>query len=160
MSGEVRLEQVSVSAREEDVSTLDGILSAFYDVISGPGGAPRDWHRDRTLYAPGALFVPSGMNDSNRFAVVMDHEAYIKRSDPVFAEGFYEREIHRVTHTFGNVTHVFSTYEARWTPDGPVIVRGVNSMELVYAGNRWWIIAALWDTERPDNPIPPELLPD
>ncbi len=156
----VDLEHLKIPARSEDVSTLDGILNAFYDVISGPAGQPRDWERDRSLYAPGALFGPSGVNpDSGPYALVLDLKQYIQRAEPILASGFFEREIHRVTRSYGKVTHVFSTYEARSTPDGPIIARGVNSIELVFAGNRWWIVASLWDREREGNPIPAEFLP-
>ena len=161
MTQSVQLEQIHIPTRKEDVATIDGILNAFYEVISGPAGQPRQWERDRTLYAPGALFVPTGVDaESGPYAHLMDQPAYQQRSESFFANGFFEREIHRLRHTFGNVTHVFSTYEARRTPDGPVIARGVNSIELVYAGGRWWIVAALWDTERPGNPIPQAFCPD
>ena len=73
--------------------------------------------------------------------------------------GFFEREIQRVTKTFGNITHVFNTYESRRTINGPATERGINSVELFYDGKRWWIASAIWDEERPDNPIPKELLP-
>ena len=74
-------------------------------------------------------------------------------------EGFYESEIHRVTQRFGNMAHVFSTYESRLKADGPVIARGINSVQLFYDGTRWWIASCVWDDERPDNPLTPEYLP-
>jgi hypothetical protein len=37
--------------------------------------------------------------------------------------------------------------------------RGINSIELFWDGKRWWIASAVWDDERPDNPIPREYLP-
>ena len=33
-------------------------------------------------------------------------------------------------------------------------MRGINSIQLVRDGKRWWIASVVWDTERPDNPIP------
>jgi len=42
---------------------------------------------------------------------------------------------------------------------GPVIARGINSLELFWDGQRWWIVANLWDQERAGNPIPGEFLP-
>jgi hypothetical protein len=62
-------------------------------------------------------------------------------------------------HRFFNLAHVLSTYESRRTPDGPVFARGVNSIDLFWDGIRWWIASAVWDFERPDAPLPPELLP-
>jgi hypothetical protein len=150
----------TVAPRPEDVSTLDGIIKAFYETISGPKGQPRQWARDRTLYIPEARFVSMDVRDGKPHTEIMDHQAFVDRSnDFLVREGFYEKEIHRVTKAFGNVTHVFSTYEMRQTANGPVTGRGVNSIQLINDGKRWWIVSAAWDDERPDNPIPREFLP-
>jgi len=141
-------------AHPDDVATIDGIIAAFYDVISGPAGAPRQWDRDRTLYMPGARFVSMGMRDGRPVPSIMDHEQYVARTnDFLVRNGFYEEEIHRLTRRFGNVAHVFSTYQFRRTPDGPVEGRGVNSIQLYWDGARWWIAGAIWDAERPETPL-------
>jgi hypothetical protein len=148
-------------ARPADVATIDGIIQAFYDVISGPAGQPREWARDRTLYIPGVKFVAMSTNQNAPVAHVMSHQEFVESSDPwMVGQGFFEKEIHRVTHRFGNIAHVFSTYAFRRTADGPVQGRGVNSIELFWDGTRWWIAGAIWDGERPDNPIPAAFLPD
>ncbi|MGH9670898.1 MAG: hypothetical protein ACRD3A_12410 [Terriglobales bacterium] len=151
----------SIAHRPEDVGSIDGIMKAYYEVISGPAGQARQWSRDRTLYIPGVRFVAmSESKDGKPVAEVVDHQAYVDRTDPIVVrEGFDEREIHRITHRFGNIGHVFSTYESRRTADGPVIGRGINSLELYWDGKRWWIAANIWDQERADNPIPKEYLP-
>ncbi len=151
----------TVPPRPEDVGTLDGILKAFYDVISGPAGQPRQWSRDRSLYIPHVQFVSLSTDSSGAIrAGVMDHQSFVDQSNEgLVRRGFFETEIHRVAHRFGNVVHVFSTYEMRERLDGPVIGRGINSVELFWDGTRWWISAAQWDDERPGNPIPPEYLP-
>lgn len=149
-----------VPARTEDVSTLDGIIKAFYETISGPAGQPRQWGRDRTLYIEGMRFVGMDERDGTIRADVMDHRQYVDAVNAYFVrEGFFEREIHRVVRTFGNMTHVFSTYESRNKADGPVMERGVNSIQLFHDGKRWWIASAMWDGERKNNPIPADLLP-
>lgn len=156
--------QVSVAtipADPKDVSTVDGIMKAFYDVISGPAGEPRQWSRDRTLYIPDMRFVSMDVDSSGKpVASVMSHQQFVDRSNPgLVKNGFYEQEIHRVTRKFGNITHVFSTYTMRQTPTGPIFGRGVNSVQLFWDGTRWWIANATWDDERKDNPIPKEFLP-
>jgi 3',5'-cyclic AMP phosphodiesterase CpdA len=160
---EVSLPKVKVETiapRPEDVTTLDGIIKAFYETICGPKGQPRQWARDRTLYIPDTRFVSMEIRDGKPHAEIMDHQTYVDRTNDFFVrEGFFEQEIHRVTKSFGNVTHVFSTYEMRQAFGGPVTGRGVNSIQLFYDGSRWWIISAAWDDERPDNPIPKEFLP-
>jgi hypothetical protein len=150
----------TIGPRSEDVSTLDGIMKAFYETVSGPAGQQRQWGRDRTLYIPGIRFVSTESQNGKVLSRVMDHQTYVDLvNDDFVRNGFFEREIHRVTRSFGNITHVFSTYETRLKVDGPVTERGVNSVELFYDGKRWWIASTTWDQERPDNPIPGEFLP-
>ena len=42
----------TVAPRPADVATVDGVVKAYYDVITGPAGQPREWSRDRSLYIP------------------------------------------------------------------------------------------------------------
>ena len=151
----------TVPARAEDVASIDAIIAAFYDVISGPAGTPRQWGRDRSLYIPGVRFVSTGYDRQDRRTVeVMDHQQFVDATDSGFvARGFYETEVHRVTHRVNDIAHVFSTYEMRATPDGPVFGRGVNSIELFWDGSRWWIAGAVWIDEAPGHPLPADLLP-
>lgn len=149
-----------IAPRAEDVGSLDGIMKAFYEVVSGPAGEPRQWSRDRTLYISGVRFVSMTENEKGQpVAHVMDHQQFVDASNEmVVSKGFFEWEIHRETRRFGNIAHIFSTYESRITKDGPVIARGVNSIELFWDGTRWWIASAIWDDERKNNPIPKDLL--
>jgi len=151
----------SIEARSTDVATLDGLIAAYYDVISGPAGQPRQWSRDRTLYIPEIRFVAMAMGkDGKPVAHKMSHQEFVDASNAgLVKDGFYEKEIHRETQRFGNIAHVFSTYDSRIKADGPVIARGINSIEAFWDGKRWWIASAIWDEERPDNPMPKEYLP-
>jgi hypothetical protein len=144
----------------QDVSSLDGIMKAFYEVISGPAGAPRDWGRDRTLYLPDIRFVETSADRSGKTtAHVMTHQEFVDAADAgMVKNGFFESEIHRVTKTFGNVTHILSSYEMRAKADGPVFGRGVNSLQIYWDGKRYWVASVMWDDERAGNPIPKELL--
>ena len=155
------VEVPAIAPRSEDVATIDGIMKAFYEVISGPAGQPRQWSRDRTLYISDIRFVAMSEDKAGHpLPQIASHQQFVDYADPVLVrDGFYECEIHRVTQRFGNIAHVFSTYESRSKAGGPVIARGINSVELFYDGKRWWIASNIWDDERPDNPLPPEYLP-
>jgi hypothetical protein len=149
----------TVEAKSEDVATIDGIIKAFYEVISGGKGESRQWSRDKTLYAPDVRFVGMSAENGKIRVNMMNHEKYVNSSNEFFVkEGFVEREINRVTRRFGNLAHVFSTYEFT-TADKKISGRGVNSIELFWDGTRWWISAVTWDEERPDNPISKEFAP-
>ena len=148
-----------IEADPKDVSTIDGIIKAFYETISGGVGVPRQWSRDKTLYLPDVRFVSMSEREGKIRASVMNHANYVNGSNEFFVnEGFTERELSRTVRKFGNIAHVFSTYEYS-TANGKEKGRGVNSIELFWDGNRWWISAASWDDERPNNPIPKEFLP-
>lgn len=147
-----------IAADPKDVSTIDGIVKAFYETISGPKGQPRQWGRDRTLYMPGVRFVSMGESDGKIRAGIMTHQQYVNSTNgSLVGEGFHEREINRVVRRFGNIAHVYSVYE--FTTDAKSVKgRGINSIELYWDGTRWWISFAAWDEERPNNPIPKEFL--
>jgi hypothetical protein len=146
--------------RPEDVATVDGIIAAFYDVISGPAGEARQWDRDATLYLPGISFTVMRRDPDTGAArpETISKATFIEESDAFLVRaGFHEREIHRVTSRFGAVAHVWSTYE--WETGDGRTGRGVNGIHLAWDGERWWITHATWDQESPDNPIPPIFLP-
>lgn len=153
------VEVPKIAADPADVSSIDGIVKAFYATISGPKGQPRQWGRDKTLYVPNISFVSMSEQGGKIRANVMSHQQYVNGTNGSFVEnGFNEREINRVVRRFGNIAHVFSTYEYN-NDDKTDKGRGVNSLELFWDGTRWWISAASWDDERPNNPIPKEYLP-
>lgn len=150
------------AADPADVASEDAIVAALYDVISGPAGEQRDWDRMRSLFVEGARLIPTGRGqDGVARHRVMTVEDYIATSGPFLeGEGFFEVELHRVSEQFGNVTHAFSTYESRHTAaDDEPFARGINSIQLFNDGARWWVVSVMWDSERPDNPIPPKYLP-
>lgn len=145
-----------------DVGSLDAILAAVYDVISGPAGEPRDWDRMASLFHPSARLMPVGRRaaDAPFDVFPLTPDEYRERSAPAFAEqGFFEQEIGRRTERFGHIAHVFSTYAARRElSDAEPFMRGVNSIQALWDGERWWILSILWDPERPDQPLPERYL--
>lgn len=149
-----------IPADPADVSSIDAIITASYDVISGPAG-PRDWDRERSLFHPDSRHIPTSPNPSGGSTPHVQHvEDFIERSSQFFdSNGFYEYEIARETQRFGDIAHVFSTYAWSREKDGPVGGRGINSFQLVYDGTRWWILSVFWSQESETNPIPAEFLP-
>lgn len=137
-----------------DVETIDGIIKAYYEVISGPAGEPRDWDRDISLHHADALIMMTGKNKSNSPYIITQSLAEYHKSFGVPKSGFWEYEIKRKTQNFGNITHIWSTYETKREKDGAVTARGINSIQLYNDGERWWILSWMFDSERKDNPLP------
>jgi len=155
------VEVASITARSEDVSSIDGIMKAYYETISGPAGQPREWSRERTLWMPGAQIVLITEDEKgNRAPQMMTHDEFVDLAD-LFAvkNGFFEREIHRTTHRYADWAHIVSTSEARATPTGPVTGHGIDNVELFWDGKRWWITQNSIVSERAKEPLPKEYLP-
>ena len=145
----------------DDVSSVDAILKALYDVISGPAGRARDWDRFRSLFADGARLIPTGPRPAGDFGPrALDPETYVARATPIFEkEGFHESEVARRTDAFGHIAHVFSTYESRHAPSDPKpFARGINSFQLAFDGTRWWIVTIFWEAESETFRIPEKYL--
>lgn len=146
----------------DNVQEIDGLIKALYETICGPAGQERQWERMRSLFYPEARMIRTSVDKDGRpQAQVMDVENYIASTSGFFQEqGFFEWEITRRMDKFGNVAHIFSTYEARHDPnEATPFKRGINSIQLYFDGRRWWIMNMLWDNEREDNPMPEMYLP-
>jgi hypothetical protein len=137
-----------------DVETIDGIIKAYYDVISGPAGQPRDWERDTSLHHPDALIAVTGKNRKSKAYLITQTLSEYHKSFGIPRTGFWEYEIKREIQEFGNITHIWSTYETKKDKNGLVTERGINSIQLYFDGSRYWILSWMFDSERTDNPIP------
>jgi hypothetical protein len=153
------------NADPADVASIDAIITAAYDSISGPPGK-RDWDRERSLFIPGARLIPTTENAGETSLVgkitphIMDIDGFIAHvHDYVEKNGFYEKEIARRTERFDRIAHVWSTYESRHKANDPEpFMRGVNSIQLFYDENRWWIVSIYWQHESSEHPIPEKYL--
>jgi hypothetical protein len=150
--------RIGMDAKREDVETIEGIVKALYEVVSGLAGS-RDWERERTLLHPAARLMPTRPESVGAAVDVFDCGGYIASRTPFFAANdFYEMEVAHRVERFGNIAHVWSTYEYRRAPDAAPHGRGINSIQLFHDGGRWWVLSVLWDNEREGNPLPEEYL--
>jgi hypothetical protein len=151
-----------VAARAEDVSSVEAIVKASYETISGGVGVPRQWGRDESLFDPNVRFVAVERDPKSGAIVAMitTHQEFVDGTDEsLVKDGFTERELGHKIERFGNVATVLSSYEGKNASTGKVITRGVNIFQLYFDGKRWWVLSMVWDQETPSNPIPAELLP-
>lgn len=153
-------EDSAVYPLSEDVSTIDGIMRAFYEVVSTPAGESPNRARDASLHGPGAqIRLSRPKSDTGPTLILLSiDELYAQFGGPR-QEALFEREVNRVTQRFGSIAHVWSTYVTSSTPNGPAIDRGISSLHLYFDGKRWWITGWIDDGERPGNQIPDEFLP-
>jgi hypothetical protein len=150
----------ATTARAEDVGTADAIIAALYDANTMLVDQKRGADRLRSLFTPGARLMPTfRRSDGGGVISIQTVEDYVRAASAGMPRhGFREREIARTSEAFGSIMQVFSTYEARRDSTDVRPERGINSIQLFYDGARWWIVGVLWDGERPDQRLPPELL--
>jgi hypothetical protein len=147
----------------DDLVSLDNIIHALYEVISGPANQKRDKKRFRSLFMRGARIIPTSPRGDGGGAIARVYkvgEFYQRVNKNTAKMGFYEKEIARQTQTYGNIAHVFSTYESRSAADDTEpFARGVNSIQLLKDGDHWQVVTIFWDFERSGNAIPKQYLP-
>jgi hypothetical protein len=156
----------AAAARPADVDTVEHLVDAVYDVISGPAGKARDWERFRSLFLPdGRLAVIHGSMNSagepqKEDVIYLTLDDFIERDEPYFAtHGFFENRIANRVEEFGNLVNVWSSYQSRHAAeDSKPFARGVNSMQIVHARGRFWFSSIIWDAERPGLTLPDKYL--
>jgi hypothetical protein len=145
-------------ARAGDFDSVESIVRAVYNSISGPAG-PRDWVKFKGLFAEGGRLIAIRMVNGTPQASVMTPDEYAQRAGANFEKNpFYEAEAARRVEEFGAIAHVFSTYESRRAPGEKPFARGINSFQLVKTAEGWKVMTILWDSERAGNPIPEKYL--
>jgi len=147
------------SARPGDVDSVEHIIAAVYDVISGPPG-PRDWDRFRSLFVPGARLIPTRRDDKGVVSArALTPDEYETRGQAFFSkEGFFENQLASHMESWDSIVHVWSTYESRHAKGEKPFARGINSFQLMNDGSRWWIVTIYWEQEDAKHPLPEKYL--
>ncbi len=144
----------------DEVGTLDGIIKAYYDVVTVKKGEKVSYQRDSCLHVPNALVGSAQKGRGGKVSLKLITLKQFHQASDAFLEkdGFWEREISRRVENFGAIYHVWSTYETKNVEDGPVIERGINSIQLYFDGTRFWILSWIFDNESKEQPIPKKYL--
>ena len=148
------------TAYGDEVGTLDGIIKAYYDVVTVKKGEKVSYTRDSLLHISNpSVGMAKRDKDGNVKLELITLKQFHNQSDAMLEKnGFYEKEISRKVESFGAIFHVWSTYEARNTENGPVIDRGINSIQLYFDGTRFWILSWVFDEESKERPLPKKYL--
>lgn len=148
-----------VAAKPGDVDSIEHIIAAVYDVISGPAGQ-RDWGRFNGLFYTGSRMIATRRDDKGDVAArVFTPEDYAKRGQDFFSkEGFFENSVANHMESWDSIAHVWSTYESRHAKGEKPFARGINSFQLFNDGKRWWILSIYWEQEQPAHALPEKYL--
>jgi hypothetical protein len=143
-----------------DVKSVESTIAALYEVISGEKGEARDWDRFKNLFTADAKLIPTFTNKEGSVAyraiTPAEYETSFTKNIP--QRGFFEREISNITESYGNIVHVFSTYETREEKEGKVTMRGINSIQLLKSNERFYVVNVFWSSETEKSPLPQKYL--
>ena len=141
-----------------DVSSIENITSAILESISGGTGEKRDWARFRNLFWPTAQLNAIFHKGDSTWIKINAVEEFISLAGTWYEDnGFREYEYKKKIERFGNIAHVFQSYGASLN-DGQEIERGMNSYQLAYINDRWWIVNLLWESETAINKLSEDFL--
>lgn len=142
------------------VKTIEGIVNKMLEIISGEVNEPRDWDEYRNLFLPTAqkmVIKPNAKRKRDRVRA-MNIEEFIRYVGPLYGrDGFIEVEIGLTINEFNGIANVFQSYHAK-NLLGTYEKKGINSYQLVYLDDRWWIASTTWASETADNKIPNKYL--
>lgn len=132
-----------------EVTTINGIISTVYNLISGDAGE-RDWAKFKALFYPNARFISVKVNNKGEevyFEGSVDE--YIETIKPILLTNtYYEHETARSIQESDNIAQVFSVFESILFVNGePRNLKGANSFQLIFKDNRWWITNVLFNSE-------------
>jgi len=157
----VAADSVWPTARNADVATPAAVMKASYEAISGPPGQNLNLDRFRSLFVPQAQLISVSRKDGAATTHTMTIKEFAEMANGLIGrDGHIEHEIAERVETYGNIAEIWSSFESRRTPQDPHVVRGINSIQLMNDGKRWWITSAEWQHETPDLPLPAKYLSD
>jgi hypothetical protein len=147
------------AADPADVASPQALVDAAYAAIARAPGQKYDWTRFRTLFLEEARLIPN-LEQSDGTFTVLSPQDFIDWIDGVTVvggesdRGFREVGVHNVVEEYGDIAHVFSTYQKHYWNDEQVLGGGINSFQMVRKDGRWWITGIIWDEPSGAGPIP------
>ncbi len=143
---------------EEAIKTIDGTLTRMLQLLSVEKGNTIDTKSLKKLFLVHATFSVRSPDESypNPFETVNLEDFLESLSDNYYEQGFEEKEISKVVNEFNGIANVFQSFIGLDSEGNSE--RGVNSYQLVYLKDRWWIANMIWTLETDEVKIPKKYL--
>ncbi len=146
---------VNAQKNTEAVKSIEGIVNELLKLISGDIDEERDWEAYRNLFLPTAqkwIINPKAPPHSQVRA--MNIEEFIRFVGPLYGrDGFLEVETGLTINEYNGIANVFQSYHAK-NLKGTYDKKGINSYQLIYHQDRWWIASLTFVNESPTAKIP------
>lgn len=163
-TGAAPAQAAAPAADPADVASPEAVVTALYEAIQRAPGERFDWDRMRSLFLPSARMIPNTEQTRGQFRVLTPEE-FIQWIDGVTTiggandRGFAEEQVASRVEQYGDIAHVFSTYQKHFHDDPRILGRGINSIQLIRHDGRWWVTQIIWDEESGAGPLPERYAP-
>ena len=150
--------QESRSADTSAVKTIDGVIKEVLRITSREKGKAANWDAFRNLFLPTASFTVLNHDDAFPLpaeTVTLD-EFIALMQDSYYEEGYIEYELGKIVNEYNGIANVFQSVYQKDSEN--VEVRGMNSYQLIYFEDRWWVANLVWTTDSNGVEIPEKFL--
>jgi hypothetical protein len=139
----VNANEVASEGYADDWKSPEAITDAMYNIISAGPNQKRNWDRFRDLFFDNAEMLIAMQSSQFSGIIAADIEAIIAQTDSAYGKtGFHELEITKEVVRYGNMANVYSSFEVKLkTTDETPLMKGLNHFQLLFDGDRWWIIS-------------------
>lgn len=126
-----------------DWQSPEAIVDALYQTISAGPGEQRDWDRFRALFFDNAQMLISIVSPKFSGIMASDIDTIVTQTEQAYKKtGFHELELDKKVVQYGNMASVYSSFEVKFkATDQQVFMKGLNHFQLLFDGDRWWVIS-------------------
>lgn len=140
------------NANPADVNSPEAIVLAGLSAITHDKGSQADWNRFKSLFLTDAKISVLQHKKDSAFMMSFGVAEFIEASSKHGNEnGFKEFSTGNTIEEYNGIATVFQSYVAL---HGDKQVKGVNTYQLVYKDNRWWISSLIWTNDQNGVSLP------
>jgi len=141
----------------EAVKSIEGITDLMLEILSGPQGEERDWELYKSLFVEGAIknLVNPKAPVGKQVRTISVNDFVEKYSGIYSRDGFEEYSTGLIVNEFNGVATAFQYFYCK-NLIGTYENRGVNTYQLVFAEDRWWITSLAFANETEESKVPDE----
>jgi hypothetical protein len=150
--------QETMTSDTNAVKSIDGIVKEALRLVSGEKGKARNWEALRNLFLTTATFTVLNNNDSIPQPVeTVSLDDFINlMHDSYYEQGYLEYETGKTVNEYNGIANVFQSFYGKDSENKEE--RGINSYQLVYFKERWWIANLLWTGDANGVKVPKKYL--
>lgn len=150
--------QAQTKLDNPDKASLKSTAEKLLKITTGDAGKPRDWQAFRELFAEkAAIQVVVKKKDGSEVLRAFSIEEFVDKLHSQYDNSaFHEKALGYSIREFNGIANVFQSYEA--ADNKGYLQRGINSYQMIFFQNRWWITNLIWADESPAIKIPDEYL--